>query len=979
MLGRQQIAGIPTAISELFKNAHDAYAERVEIDYYRSDGLFVLRDDGLGMSREDFTSRWLTIGTESKLNVTGNEPLMQDPDMETRPMLGEKGIGRLAISTIGPQVLVLTRAKRGKWSSDLTAAFVNWSLFECPGIDLEDIQIPIHTFSGGELPSSEDVTQMVTDFGENNEHLRSAIGEHNYERIRSELLHFEVDPQDIDAYLGEPTLRGTGSGTHFIILPTSDLLPADIDGEPRIDKATPLKKALLGFTNTMTPSHSPPVIRTAFRDHKTEEFAEDLIAEGEFFTPEQFRNADHCVRGRFDEYGQLSGEVSIYGEPIENHVIAWTGAGGSPTDCGPFFISFAAIEGESRHSTLPSEDHALMTQKMGKIGGLYIYRNGVRILPYGDTDYDWLDIEYHRTKSAYYYYFSHRKMFGVVEINNRDNHQLNEKAGREGFRQNKAYRQFKSILKHFFVQVAADFFRKEGVHSERFEERKKELAKIELDRRRRERFVSVKKEKLAEELSWFFEKVSSNSPQEEALQLSQDISKKLRQACSISDSQHAAQEVIKVEQHAQAELRKIESRYKIARPRIALSKAMQREWNDYVSAYSELSETVFRTSRELIESIVREESEKAHVEIDRRHRVESALNELAKRAKRQTRDSGANLRQEADRVATEVRGVANTCLGEVEAELRAVVSEFQRVDVSVLTDEEFVATRDALESRILEVTEGKSGLLESLIEQLRAIDLSGETSAFDQLVAVEQRNILLEEEVEADLQLAQLGMAVEIINHEFNATVRSIRNNLRRLKAWADINQDLEGLYRNIRASFDHLDGYLTLFTPLQRRLYRKAVDIRGSEIREFLADLFRERFTRHHIEFVQTEAFSKTKIKGFPSSFYPVFVNLIDNAIYWLSQQNLSQERRIELNAKNGAFLVSDSGPGVDPRDREAIFEFGFTRKPGGRGMGLHISREVLRRVDYELSIAKTEDARGVTFVVSPVLGKEGGLGGSE
>ncbi len=46
MLGRQQIAGIPTAISELFKNAHDAYADRVEIDYYRTDGLFVLRDDG---------------------------------------------------------------------------------------------------------------------------------------------------------------------------------------------------------------------------------------------------------------------------------------------------------------------------------------------------------------------------------------------------------------------------------------------------------------------------------------------------------------------------------------------------------------------------------------------------------------------------------------------------------------------------------------------------------------------------------------------------------------------------------------------------------------------------------------------------------------------------------------------------------------------------------------------------------------------
>lgn len=64
MLGRQQIAGVPTAISELFKNAHDAYAERVEVDLYRSEKLIVLRDDGIGMSRRDFEDRWLTLGTD---------------------------------------------------------------------------------------------------------------------------------------------------------------------------------------------------------------------------------------------------------------------------------------------------------------------------------------------------------------------------------------------------------------------------------------------------------------------------------------------------------------------------------------------------------------------------------------------------------------------------------------------------------------------------------------------------------------------------------------------------------------------------------------------------------------------------------------------------------------------------------------------------------------------------------------------------
>ena len=78
MLGKQQIAGIPTAISELFKNAHDAYADRVEIDYYRSDGLFVLRDDGVGMSKQEFIERWLTIGTESKFDPS------QTPTPQTR-------------------------------------------------------------------------------------------------------------------------------------------------------------------------------------------------------------------------------------------------------------------------------------------------------------------------------------------------------------------------------------------------------------------------------------------------------------------------------------------------------------------------------------------------------------------------------------------------------------------------------------------------------------------------------------------------------------------------------------------------------------------------------------------------------------------------------------------------------------------------------------------------------------------------------
>ena len=630
--------GFPTAISELFKNAHDAYAEHAEIDYYRSDGLFVFRDDGIGMTTQGVSERWLTIGTESKLRGAGGAPFQRGKPK--RPMLGEKGIGRLAIATIAPQVLVLTRAERDGDLSDLTAAFINWTLFESPGINIDDIRIPVRIFHGGKLPCDRDVAEMIKDFRDSNDYVRTRMDANVRERIDCELQRFKVNPQEIDGDLGSPSLAGTDSGTHFILLPSSELLAEDIDGDPTVDKASPLTKALVGFANTLSMDRSMPVISTAFRDHKTDDTDDDIISEREFFTWEEFHNSDHQVTGTFDEYGQFTGTYPYTGSVIEEHVIPWRNTDGLPTACGPFLISFAAIEGEAKHSTLPSSDHAIMIAKTNQLGGLYIYRDGIRVLPYGDTDYDWLDIEYRRTKSAYYYYFSHRKMFGIVELTSERNFQLCEKAGREGFQENKAYREFRRMLRNLFVQMAADFFRKEGVHAESFVERKEELEKDELNRRRRERLVSVRRKQLSESLGMFFERVASDEPREQALRLSQEVEKELREAILISDRERAAREVMRVEQDARSKLEGLESRYRIPRPRIALSKTMQKDWRDYTIALEEIRSNVFRETRELIEGIVSDEVATARLEIDRRLRVEAALSNLAEEAKRTDEDTG---------------------------------------------------------------------------------------------------------------------------------------------------------------------------------------------------------------------------------------------------------------------------------------------------------------------------------------------------
>lgn len=136
-----------------------------------------------------------------------------------------------------------------------------------------------------------------------------------------------------------------------------------------------------------------------------------------------------------------------------------------------------------------------------------------------------------------------------------------------------------------------------------------------------------------------------------------------------------------------------------------------------------------------------------------------------------------------------------------------------------------------------------------------------------------------------------------------------------------------------------------------------------GVEVELFLRGVFSERLQRHHVELAATEAFKSWTLEGYPSTFYPTFVNLVDNAIHWASSVPTGQ-RVITLDADKVGAYIRDSGPGVRPRDREAIFERGFSRRRGGRGLGLSLARELLERDGWTLEVLGTES--GAEFRIS-------------
>jgi signal transduction histidine kinase len=97
------------------------------------------------------------------------------------------------------------------------------------------------------------------------------------------------------------------------------------------------------------------------------------------------------------------------------------------------------------------------------------------------------------------------------------------------------------------------------------------------------------------------------------------------------------------------------------------------------------------------------------------------------------------------------------------------------------------------------------------------------------------------------------------------------------------------------------------------------------------------------------------------------VLVNLLDNAVKYGAGPV-----SVRVEPVDGAvrIAVADSGPGIPPTEQGRIFEKFYrsgptlTRTPGGTGLGLYISRELVDRMGGRLRV-ESEPGAGTTFVV--------------
>jgi two-component system, LuxR family, sensor kinase FixL len=72
--------------------------------------------------------------------------------------------------------------------------------------------------------------------------------------------------------------------------------------------------------------------------------------------------------------------------------------------------------------------------------------------------------------------------------------------------------------------------------------------------------------------------------------------------------------------------------------------------------------------------------------------------------------------------------------------------------------------------------------------------------------------------------------------------------------------------------------------------------------------------------------------------------------------------------NANDLSVEVQDTGPGLDPKQLDRLFQSFYTTKPDGIGMGLAISRSIAEAHGGRLSAARNEPHGAIFRLTLPV-----------
>ncbi len=131
------------------------------------------------------------------------------------------------------------------------------------------------------------------------------------------------------------------------------------------------------------------------------------------------------------------------------------------------------------------------------------------------------------------------------------------------------------------------------------------------------------------------------------------------------------------------------------------------------------------------------------------------------------------------------------------------------------------------------------------------------------------------------------------------------------------------------------------------------------------IADIFQQEYKETNLQ-IQVDG-SKNFVWNFDvDALTQVLINIIKNSVESFSHEQENRNIRIEYFEKDKEMTIkiADNGTGISPDQREKVWDLYFSTKASGNGLGLPISRKIIKAHQGEIYI-KSSTKNGTEIIL--------------
>lgn len=401
-IGRDLIQDPTAALIELIKNSYDADSPDVVITFSANDSEdayeISIEDHGHGMSRETVLGTWMVPSTENKLH-------QEKSKSRKRHLQGHKGIGRYAASILGDTLELETIDETG----ERTVAFIDWSQFE--KIEFLD-QVPISIKTDQTEKASG--TKLTIKGGKNG------------------LEYWTISKPEKRQKSG--IFRPTEKNNFIDLQYQLQKLISPLEGY-RFNKESPeldsfqIKIKTINFVSPIDKTITiEPLPLLELYDYKIYgHIKSDGTASLKFHTQKIKNLEEEDVSKRFigkkTKCGDIYFDIRVYDRDNES-------------------LDEVIKRGKEKNKNDLSQRKDIR-DLLDNSNGIGVFRNGFRIRPLGDANFDWLELSAKRVQDTSKIDFT--QAIGLISIESESKSNLIEKSARDGLKENLAFSNLKEI------------------------------------------------------------------------------------------------------------------------------------------------------------------------------------------------------------------------------------------------------------------------------------------------------------------------------------------------------------------------------------------------------------------------------------------------------------------------------------------------------------------------------------------------------